>query len=276
MPRHLLFISHKHADRQIAKVLGQFIEERTAGQIEVHLSSSPDFQGPRFGKKALNAQIKDALWKTELLILLYTSADQDWSYCMWECGMALHPQSPDTTLIVFQCGTEVPSPFQDVLRVNARSPEDIKRFTDQLLRDPALFSNPPGAIAPNLKDEHVARLATDLHARIAEVLPPLEDGQVEQWPAWPYLRLELPRAESDKIEQANDPERPNLSHRIVSDHAEVVQSDAGVAQLFGKLSFPTRLKLRELLIAWKNKYPDGDAGWFDSWCEQIMVCEASL
>lgn len=153
----LLFISHKHSDRQIAEVLGRFVEERSAGRIKVHLSSSPDFQGPRFGR-ALNAQLREALWQTELLILVYTSSDQDWSYCMWECGMASHPQSPNTTIIVLQCGTDVPSPFQDVLRVNARNTEDIKRLTDQLLRDPNLFPSAGGAIAPALKDAYVENL----------------------------------------------------------------------------------------------------------------------
>ena len=111
-PNHVeLFISHKHFDRQIAEVLGRFIEERSAARIKVYLSSSPDFPGPRFGK-ALNAQLRDALWRTELLILVYTSADQDWSYCMWECGMAAHPHGPNTTLIVFQCGPDIPGPFR--------------------------------------------------------------------------------------------------------------------------------------------------------------------
>jgi TIR domain len=267
----LLFISHKHSDRRIAEVLARFVEERSAAGIKVHLSSSPDFQGPKFGK-ALNAQLREALWKTELLILVYTSADQDWSYCMWECGMAAHPQSPNTTVIVFQCGAEIPSPFQDVLRVNARNLSDIKRFVNQLLRDPAVFTSAPKAIAPLLKDTTIENWAKDLHTELAQVLPPLDDGQVEQWPAWPYLRLELPRTETDRIEQAVESERLNLSHRIVGDHAEVVRSDARVAQLFGKQGFPARFKFHELLNAWKNKYPDGDPRWFDSCCEQIMEC----
>ena len=95
----LVFISHKHCDHKIALMLAAFIEERSAGAIKVHLSSSPDFQGPRFGK-ALNAQLRRALWSTDVLVLLYTSPDHDWSYCMWECGMAAHPQSPDTQIIV--------------------------------------------------------------------------------------------------------------------------------------------------------------------------------
>jgi hypothetical protein len=39
------------------------------------LSSSPDFQGPRFGK-ALNAQLREALWKTEVLILCCRAEQQ--------------------------------------------------------------------------------------------------------------------------------------------------------------------------------------------------------
>jgi hypothetical protein len=267
----MLFISHKHADGKIAEVLAQFIEERSAAKIKIHLSSSPDFQGPRFGP-ALNAQLRDALWKTELLILLYTSSDRDWSYCMWECGMAAHPQSPNTTVIVFQCGAEIPSPFPDVLRVNARDLKHIKRFLDQLLRDPATFSNNAAAIAPEYRDAHIENFANDLHARLAQVLPPPEDGQGQEWPAWPYLRLELPRAEADKIEQTAAPDQLNLSKQIVRDHGEVVRGDARIAQLFGKTAFPAKFKLRELLIAWRTAYPDGDARWFESCCEQIIVC----
>jgi hypothetical protein len=265
----LLFISHKHSDRQIAEVLARFIEERSAARIKVHLSSSPDFQGPRFGK-ALNAQLREALWKSEALILVYTSADQDWSYCMWECGMASHPQSPNTTVIVLQCGADVPSSFQDVLRANPRNVEDLKRLVDQLLRDPKLFSG--GAIAPDFKDALVESLARDLHARLAQVLPPAPDSQAEQWPAWPYLRLELPRSEADNVEKAIESDRARIAPKIVSDHAIVVGSDPRAAYLFGKQSLPGKVKFSELLATWKDTYPDADAAWFDSCCEQIMIC----
>jgi hypothetical protein len=264
-----LFISHKHVDRHIAKVIAEFIEERSVGKIKIHLSSSPDFQGPRFGP-SLNAQLREALWNTEVLILLYTSEEQDWSYCMWECGMAMHPQSPNTNLVVFQCGRDVPSPFKDVLRVDPRSRDDVKSFTKQLLREAAFFKG--GAILPELKDTYIENLATDLHSRLKEVLPQLDDGQVEQWPAWPHLRLELPRTEADKVAQASGGERRNLSRRIISDHAEVVQFDARAAQLFGKLSLPAKVKLFDLFNAWKEKYHDGDMGWFDSCCDQIAEC----
>jgi hypothetical protein len=42
-----LFISHKHADSKIAQRVAAFIEARSSGNVRVHLSSSPDFQGPK-------------------------------------------------------------------------------------------------------------------------------------------------------------------------------------------------------------------------------------
>lgn len=115
------------------------------------------------------------------------------------------------------------------------------------------------------------KTSSDLHARLAQVLPPI-DSQVEEWSAWPYLSLELPRTETDKIDQARETERLNISRQIITDHALVVRSDARAAQLFGKQGLPTTTKFRELLTTWKDKYPDAETTWVDSCCEQIMVC----
>jgi hypothetical protein len=272
MAEPLLFISHKHSDSKIAQVLGAFIEERSNGRVKVHLSSSPEFKGPRFGR-GLNDQLRQALWNTEVLILVYTSADQDWSYCMWECGVATHPQSPNTNIIVFQCGSDVPAPFQDVLRVNARSYDDIKRFTDQFLRDPTFFPSLEAALAPTstFKDLYVENAAKELHRDIVQVLPMPDDGLVEEWPTWPYLRVELPRSDVEKIEQASESERMQLAYQIVKDYGVVVESDARAAQLFGQAGFPSKMKVEALLRTWKGKYPDAEATWFDSCCEQIMI-----
>jgi hypothetical protein len=264
-----LFISHKHSDSKIAHVVAAFVEEKSNNSVRVHLSSNPDFQGPKFGK-ALNAQLREALWNTDVLLLVYTSADQDWQYCMWECGVATHPQSPDTNIIVFQCGTDAPSPFQDVLRVNVRRYDDIKRFTDQFFRDPKFFPKLNRPFAPALKDVHVENAAKDLFKKLGEVLP-LDPASVEEWRTWPYLRIELPRSEVDRIEQASEAERVKLSHQIVSNFAEIRTSDPRAAQLFGQALLPPKLKFENLLKSWKDRNPNADASWFDSCCEQIMI-----
>lgn len=269
----LLFISHKHKspDNRIAQAIAAFVETWSNGGVKVHLSSNPDFQGPRFAKGSLNNQLKQALWNSDVLILVYTSADQDWSYCMWECGVANDSQSPETNIIVFQCGSDIPAPFHDDLRVNARSYENLKRFVQQFLHEPDFFPTLNRALAPALREVYLEQAAKELHEALSAVLPPLDEGLVEEWPTWPYLRIELPRSEVDRIEQASESERPGVTQQIIKSFGEVVDSDARAAQLFGQAVLPPRLKLSNLLGAWQNKFPGAETAWFDSCCEQIML-----
>src|SRR5262245_18447066 len=109
MSNPLIFISHKHADSAIASVISSFLREKTLGKIDVFQSSDNRFQWPKFGDN-INEELRKTLWNADALILVYTSADNDWSYCMYECGIATHPGSPDTRVIVFQCGKDVPAP----------------------------------------------------------------------------------------------------------------------------------------------------------------------
>ncbi|MGH3673669.1 MAG: TIR domain-containing protein, partial [Pseudonocardiaceae bacterium] len=82
----VLFISHRHDDRAIADVLRRFIEARTGGRIRVFQSSSPSAKGPKQGEN-LTAELRRALWHASVVVLIYSTRDQDWSYCMWECGV---------------------------------------------------------------------------------------------------------------------------------------------------------------------------------------------
>ena len=94
----LVFISHKHSDREIAETIGRFVRTSTAGKVRVHLSSSPDFEGPRLGQP-LNDELKRALAVAEAVILVFTTDTEDWSYCMWECGIATNPNVPRPTSV---------------------------------------------------------------------------------------------------------------------------------------------------------------------------------
>ena len=106
-----LFISHKHVDHELATVLAKFIKNHTGAQVRIHVSSDPDYVGPPAGR-VLNQTLRETLWQTEALILIYTSADQSWSYCMWECGVATNAASPDTNIYVLQCGEELVSRYE--------------------------------------------------------------------------------------------------------------------------------------------------------------------
>jgi len=272
MSEPTLFISHKHSGRdpRIAKVLASFCEERTNAAIKIHLSSNPAFEGPRFGKD-LNAQLRRALWDTDVLILIYTASDQDWSYCMWECGVANDSQSPETKIIVFQCGSDCPAPFKDVLRVNVRSLEDIKAFTNQFLRDADFFPSRNEAIAPKLSDALVDSAASQLFENIRRELPEPADVEAQARPTWPYLRIELPKSEVNRMIQATEAERVAVSHQIVKEFGIIAETDSRAPSLFGLSGFTTRMKFDELLTIWQGKNPNADASWFDSCCEQIMM-----
>ncbi|MGC2660584.1 MAG: hypothetical protein WA324_21725 [Bryobacteraceae bacterium] len=129
----LLFISHKHVDHELAKVLADFVKNRTGAQVRIHVSSDPDYLGPPAGR-VLNKALREILWRTEALILIYTSADQNWSYCLWECGVATKANNPDTNIVVFQCGDEAAPVYEGCLNVKATELKSIRRFVDELFR----------------------------------------------------------------------------------------------------------------------------------------------
>lgn len=264
----LVFISHKHSDSAIATVVGNFIQDRSLGNVNVFMSSNWNFQGPRFGV-GLNNELQKTLWSTDALILVYTSADQDWSFCMWECGSATHPASPNTSVYVFQCGRDVPTPFANDLRVDVRNIEHIRRFTKQFLTDPNFFPGRGQALAPNCSQATLEEASQELFGKFKAVLP--DDAQAGEWPAWPFMRIELPNLQVEKLEVAIAAERVNLSHEIVKEHAVVAKSDTRAAQLFGLAYFSDGQKFKDLLRVWQDAFPTSDPTWFDSCCEQIMV-----
>ena len=267
MDKQLLFISHKHSDAKIAKCIADFVREKSLNGVEVHVSSDPDSKAPMLGKN-INEELRKALKKAAALILIYTTDDKDWSYCMWECGVATDPDSLSTNILVFQCGINGPSPFSDVLRVDARKRDDIRRFTDVFFRDPQFFPERRQAIAPDFTKQQTDKLADGLYQELQPLLPPLEP--TEEWSAWPYLCVELPR---DKVEQLRarkaDTGEGSLND-IVRNHA-IVCGGERAPHLFGMTSFPERIPLQELMNRWSAKLPNAEPDWFDSCCQQILL-----
>ena len=133
----LFFISHKHADSDLAKVFADFVNTQSGGRIRVYLSSSSEYEGPRYGN--LNAELIKALWEAEALLLVFTQADQEWSYCMYEWGVTKQKGSPLTRTILFQCSDAVPAPLGDEVRYNIRVEDDIRKFVNSFLTDPQFF-----------------------------------------------------------------------------------------------------------------------------------------
>jgi hypothetical protein len=139
--------SPAHTDQPIADVLRKFVTDRSGGRIAVFQSSSAQAENPRVGRE-LQKELKEHLWAAGVVVLVYTSPEEDWSYCMWECGVATHPARPETKIVVLQCGPQPPSVYSDAVRVNALDPTSVLKFTNEFLTSPDFFPNRREAVAP--------------------------------------------------------------------------------------------------------------------------------
>jgi len=191
-----IFISHKHADQKIATEIRKFLDRWSRKEIPVFQSSDPLAEGPRLGQP-LTAELKTWLWNTGVVLLVFTTEDQDWSWCMWECGVATRPGTPETRIIVLQCAAETPRVFQDQVRVDVRDRDEVLKLVKAYLTDPEFFPGAGTAVAPRLSPDgpEVQEEATELHERLAKVIPKRE---VAEWSTQPLLRLELKNEEIDR------------------------------------------------------------------------------
>src|SRR6202043_3172076 len=135
--RPSVFVSHRHDDARIADVLRSFIRRVTAGAVDVH-QSSYEGSGPEIGK-ILSEELGHKLAESEIVLLLYTVADENWSYCMWECGVAFDPRKEDTRIIVLQAGGAVPAPLKDRVRVRLNEEESVRGFVKKFMTDANFF-----------------------------------------------------------------------------------------------------------------------------------------
>ena len=238
-PQPLLFISHRHADRDIADVFRDFVTYRSGNDVIVYQTSSSDAQAPKIGRN-VNRELMTALWKTDVLVLIYTSQERDWDYCMWECGVATHPASDETSVIVLQCGRQLPRVFADQVAVDVRDPEKVRRFVNAFLTDRDFFPGRNEAVTrfqPN--DANVARAAQALYDDLQKVVrPEFEDEQPEEWPAVPFVRLGLMPSQVRQITDEEDDEQARAKTATLLLDASVLSSDREAAALFGRPTLP--------------------------------------
>jgi hypothetical protein len=265
----LLFLSHRHSDHAIATVIREFIDSRTAGGIRVFQSSSAVAEGPRIGGE-LDKELVSALWEAGVVILLYTTPDHDWSWCMWECGVATQPPSGETRTILFQCAGAAPPLFAGEVRVNLHDLVDVQKFTNELLTSPDFFPRIGRATTrfePN--SPSVIQAAQDLHERLKTVLPSL-DGEPEQdWPPYPFIRLELSTEDVDSICSAPAEERLNVTMELVRSKAVVTAADIVAERLFGMRGLSDRTGFGKVVANWKERSPTPESKWYDAVCSQI-------
>ncbi|MGZ4314450.1 MAG: toll/interleukin-1 receptor domain-containing protein [Gaiellaceae bacterium] len=264
----LVFISHKHSDREIAETIARFIRTSSAGKVRVHLSSSPDFEGPRFGQP-LNDQLKRALAVAEAVILVFSTDTEDWSYCMWECGIATNPNEPrPTSVIVVQCTADEPKPFGDQLRVDARDLDSVQGFVKALLTTTDFFARRDTPITGFAAEgSEVMEFAVELHAKLADVLPS-GGGAERSTPTSPYLRVRLDDQAAEELRTSYLADATEQCLPILESKAEIAES-IGAENLLGMRLEPGAT-LGDVLAGWRHDNRAGEeARWFSALAEQI-------
>ncbi|HET6731274.1 toll/interleukin-1 receptor domain-containing protein, partial [Mycobacterium sp.] len=221
MPKPLIFISHRHVDSAIASKVAGLLREWTGNQARIYLSSDPDFEGPEPGAK-LNEQLKRILAESDVVLLIYTSSTEDWSYCMWECGIAIDPSDQKKTdVIVLQCAADGPKPFGDRLRVNLFDLTSIRRFVTTLLTSSELFST--GSALTGFTDQSPELL--QFSNRMLSELEPLITGigaGPDERATSPFVRLEIDATDLITLRRAVKDNDVDSANQVVLDGARVV------------------------------------------------------
>jgi hypothetical protein len=266
--RPSLFISHRHGDRHIANVLREFITNRSGGRVDVYQSSSAVADAPKAGRE-LNRELVEHLWTTNVVMLVYTNSEEDWSYCMWECGVATHPHSPETKVIVFQCGSRPPAVYKQTVFVNARNTPDLQRLVNDFLTSRDFFPGLDEVMAPCFppNGDEVRSAALQLAEALADVIPSEEGEEGEDWSTVPFMRLQLSYAEVDRIRDLN----ANEGRSLVREAARVTEIDSQARMIFGFGRVQKDEPLVHFIDAWIESRSDEFADWIDDLCEQIRV-----
>jgi len=266
MASPLIFISHKHSDRAIANVVRSFITEQSSGKVRVFQSSDPSAEGPRISR-SLKTELRDALWEASAVILVYTTPDKDWGYCMWECGVATHPASPDTRIIVLQCADTVPDLFAGQLHLDARQKGSVERFVREFMTDAQFLPRRTEAVTGyQSSDPKVIVAATKFYDDLKAVLP---EGPVQEWPAHPFFQLQLAQDAVKRIKEAPAESRSSNAKEIVKAEARISEADRIAESLFGMADFQRGLSLRGLFEIWRAAHPTASDGWLDSLADQV-------
>ena len=159
-----VFISHRHADKAIAETVADFLHQRSSGAATIFCSSSVDHVAPIAGVN-LEQSLKKALALCDVVVLVFTSESEDWSFCMWECGVATDPRDQrPTNVVVFQCGENAPKPYVDYLRVDTRDAESVTGFVKTFLTGTDYFPDHEPLTGFASDGKEVKQFGSELHA----------------------------------------------------------------------------------------------------------------
>ena len=270
MTKPTVFISHRHADKAIAEVVATFLDERSAGAATIHCSSHTDFRRPTAGD-SLAVSLKRALGASDIVVLIFTSEAEDWSWCMWECGVATDPNDERSTkVVVLQCGESAPRPYGEHVRVDVRNLDSLTGFVKTVLTTTDYFPAVGTSLTQFPGDSRQIReFAADLFAKLGAVLSTLQRVEVEERSASTYFCVELDRVTVAQLRAVDDGITPSAID-LVREGARIVQKH-GAQRLFA-FHVDDGISLSTLCDRWSRQRQDLgiDDPATGRWCESVV------
>lgn len=257
-----IFICHRHDEKKIAEVVNEHIQDWGINKKNIFISSNFE-SGGRIGSE-LNKELVTELTESNLLIFLYTHPIHDWSYCMWECGVATTLERA-TKIIVFECAKEPPQVFDKDIRVKANKKDDIKKFTFQFHKDDNFFPGLP-AFNTELTDKILNKRANRFYEALADVIP---GGGYVETPLLLMIKLALG---SEQVNRFNEYEKPDAAYDYLHDHLEIEEASSDCPKHFGRRTIIQNMHWSELVESWRDdakplKYSDA---WINDIYDEIL------
>lgn len=246
-----IFISHRHEEKNIADIISKHLQSWGIPRDDIFQSSDAK-GGVRIGGK-LTEGLKEALSKTSLLIFIYTHKMHDWSYCMWECGVAMDPKTEDTNIVVFECAGESPAVFQPDVRVNVPQ-GGIKQFTYQFHKKDGFFPKQP-AFGPRFADEVLDEKAEQFQKDLMKVIP---GGEYKETPLLHLIKLSLA---PEHVAAVLKEEEPDAAHDYIYNNLLIEEASPYCPQHFGFNTFNKGIKWSSVVERWQKKVEIVQASW---------------
>jgi len=179
-----ILICHRPEDKRIADTIRNHLDD---WGHRVIFQSSDARHGPRI-VEPFDETLGNVLRNVKLILFVYTFEHEDWSRCMWECGVSTNSKPEDIRIIIFQCTDDSPSLFENQRRILIQR-EDILRFT----RAAPFRQNADERLIRTRSD----RLYNDLHLTLPE--------RREERYRWDFITLELTAEIIRDIKQEGNP-----------------------------------------------------------------------
>lgn len=165
-----IFVSHKSADKELANLIAAELVKLAPDQIQCWVSGEALTAGVDW-----DHEIKKQLAQSHLLVLLFTTPEHNWDWCLYEVGLFVRFDAQEVLSVacLFDPDGSPPAPLNQVQCVKATSAEIAKQLVRPLCAQTWNLSDTwqRGALVPDVSDEVVdgaaTRIADGFHNTLA-------------------------------------------------------------------------------------------------------------